>query len=190
MTPDLRGVAAPDEKGRSIEWVDWTDLDLDEEQIAIQIAPASSLPKSFPGRLQKVIELGQAGMDKRWAMSLLEDPDLDKYTRLENAPLEDLVATMEHMLETGDYIEPGDYQDCALGIRIAQRFWSLAKMAKRPENLTANLELWMHDAAKKLEQGLGKPPEPMAAPATPAGPGAPNMPGMGGGAPPMPPMGA
>ena len=186
MHGNLRGVVSPDEKGAKIEFVDWTKLDLDEEQIAIQISPASALPKSFSGRLQKVVELAQAGvMDKRWLASLLDDPDLDKFSRLENAPLEDLIATAEHMLSTDDYIEPGDYQDCALGIRVMQRYWSLAKMGQRPQEKIGLLEMWMRDAAAKLQAGKGQPPDIMASAPPPQARTAmamPSMPGPGGAA--------
>lgn len=135
----------------SFEEIEWSDVDLDEDQFQIQVSPASSLPKTQAGRIESVVNLVQSGVvDRTQAALLLDLPDLDKFNQLNNAPLEDLTAIMEHMLATGDYIEPLEYMDLALGIRLATRFWSRARLAKADDERVELLARWMREASEML----------------------------------------
>lgn len=176
----LDGVHFVDAESGESGYVDFSELDLDDDMIEVQIYPASSLTKDMAGRIQDVVNLVQAGVvDQPNAAQLLADPDLDKFTRLNNAPMEDLQMIFESMLDGGDYIAPLAYQDCSLGIKVATRYWARARVQGVDEERTGLLEIWMKDASDLLASGQGKPPAPLPAPEQSANPMAmPAMPAM------------
>lgn len=186
-TDDLKGVTVASEKNDAMDVIDLDGVDLDESFVEISVYPSSSLPKTLSGRIQHAVDLVQAGIFNRTqAAAVIGElsPDIDKQTRLNNAPFEDLSSVMEHMLATGEYVAPLPFQDCALGIKLATRYWSRARINGVDESRYGLLEAWMDEAAKLLDAGRGRPPEPPAPPppqgqtamATPAIPGGPGMP--------------
>jgi len=75
-----------DSRADKIEQLVWKHEKDDEEDIKIVIYPSSSLPQTPAGRLDRVVEMIQAGLvSPEEARQLLDFPDLDKYNRIANA---------------------------------------------------------------------------------------------------------
>lgn len=145
----------------------------------VEVYPASALPSSPAGRLERVTEMAQAQLiSPEEARALLDFPDLEKHNRLANAAYEDLEAMFEHFIgKDGEYIEPLPWQDLRTGIRLGTSYWLRGRMDKVPKQRLDRVARWLADAADMLE-----PPPPPQAEAPPAAP-PPMPPGQMGGVP-------
>ncbi len=173
-----------------IETIKWADIDLDEEAYEMKLYAASLLPESPAGRLQVVMEMAQAGMiDKEEQMSLLEYPDLESYTSLLTASVEDIQYVISKMLEDGEYQAPEPAQDLKRGIKMVGAAYLRAKNSDVDLNKLSLLQQWIEDASELIGQTVQAPPPPeggagmpgllpgMGAPPMPGAPSAPPVPG-------------
>jgi hypothetical protein len=143
------------------------DIGADANDFEIQVMPASGLPQTPAGKLERVVEMANAGMvDQREARRLLGMPDLEKADRLANAALDDIDRTMEHMLRTGEYLSPLPMQDLAYGLKACASYWLRARMDGEDERKLDLLARWMAEAADTLKPPV-PPVPPIAAPAAP-----------------------
>ena len=143
----------------------------------MKIYPSSALPTTPAGKLEKVIELYQAGfLGKEEAFSLLDFPDLEAASSRVGADYNDIMMIIEKMLDEGKYQTPEPYQNLELGVKEVQRAYLKARMNSAPKDRLELLRRWISQAQNMM--GLAKPPP---------------MPDMGGGLPmggaPMPGMG-
>jgi hypothetical protein len=167
-TTGLRGVNVVDDKNNVVERIEADDLDwdMDDDLVEVQVYPASSLPKTLPGRVQMAVEMAQSGaFDRTQIQAVLGDmhPDIDKHARLNNAPWQDLCMVFEHMLSTGEYVTPIEFQDLSLGVKLATHYWCRARVNGLDEDRYGLLEAWMSEATAMLQAGQ-QPPMPPAAP--------------------------
>lgn len=152
-------------KGKKfVESIDWSEVDMEEDQYMMHVYPVSSLASDPSGRLSDVQELIQAGMiDPKYGMKLLDFPDLTEYENRANAPITDLEWTIEQIADKGKYYSPEPYQDLQLGIQMMQQSYLFYRSRNLPEE---NLELfrrWMEEA----NELLAKAAAPAMAPAMP-----------------------
>jgi hypothetical protein len=153
-----------------------SDINLDSDQFEISVLPASGLPQTPAGRLERVVEMAQAGMiDQRESRRLLGMPDLEKADRLANAPLDDIDRTMEHMLRTGEYIAPMPMQDLAYGLRMCASYWLRARMDGEEDKKLDMLARWLSEAADILRPDAPVPTIPNVPLGAGGAPGAPVM---------------
>lgn len=146
-------IMAPDKKG--CEMISFKDADLDKEKYMIQVYPTSMLPKTPAGRLEYVQELIGAGMiEPQVGLSLLEFPDIEKYTKLQTAPQEDILATIDHMLDTDEYLPPETFQNLQFGIQMMNSAYLYYKNQKCPDEKLDLLLRWINDAMVLMQ-----PPE-------------------------------
>jgi len=194
--------------------IKWRDVDLKEDMYAIDIREASALSSSPSGRRAELTEAMEGGLiDKPEARSLLAWPDLEQADRIANAPLEDLLYTMDYMLENGEYLPPSKHQWLDKGLEIATSYALRAKIDDVPEEKQKLLLRWIDDAEKLREQeqkaainqqaelkkteqeAMGPPPEPVPPPPMGMGGPPPGMeqgmapPPVDPGPPPQPPQG-
>ena len=174
-----KGEYAVTVKGRKfIETIDWAEVDLADDQYSMQIFPTSLLSSTPSGRLQDVQDLIQAGfIDKANGLRLLDFPDLESYTSLANAAIEDIEAMIEAMVDRGEYMPPEPFQDLALGVKMMQSAYLKAKADNVEEEHLELLRRWMEEANAKLT-----PPAPPASAPGVAGspeglPAGPELPG-------------
>ncbi len=175
--------------------IDWSDVDMDEDQYAMSIEASSLLSRTPAARVQEVIELLQSGLVKQEvALRLLGHPDLEREISIETAAIEDIEATIEELLD-GEYRSPEPFQNLPLGITRVQMAYLKARREGAPEDVLEGMRQWV-EQAQALLAPPAPPPDAMASdpgamPPDAAGPippemGAPAMPGT----PPPPPPGA
>ena len=168
--------------GRFFESIRFGDVALDDDEYLMKVFPVSALPHTPEGKLQFVSELEQKGyLTKEESMQLLEYPDLDRFTELQTAAMDDIMATLDSICETGEYIEPEPFMPLMMAQQMATNTYLRAKSSHELDE----------DRLEKLRQFIGAciqlqqappppPPNPFAMP-----PGAP--PGAPPGLPPGPP---
>lgn len=149
-----------------IEKINFKDISLAEDSYDLRVYPASALPQSISGRTQYTIDLLNAGMvSVPEARELLYNPDIERWNKVTNAPLDDLKNTFEHMLETGKYLEPLKFQNLQLGLEICTSYLARARVNGVPEAKQDLLARWIDEAVDMLA-----PPEPPIAEQAPPAP--------------------
>jgi hypothetical protein len=170
-------VLAPNKNGA--ELINFKDIDMDQDDYVIQTFPTSMLPKSPAGRLEYVQEMLAGGLlTPEEGMSLLDFPDTQKITKLKTSVYNDVLATIDHMLDTDNYLPPEPYQKLDVAIPIMQSAYLYYKNEKCPDEKLDLIIRWINDAimmtesiqeqaVMQQEQGdmtssdLGMPQEPM-----------------------------
>lgn len=174
----------PSQGRNELETIDWEAARMDRDSYTTKIMSSSFLPATPGGKLEKVVEMMQAGMiGREEGMMLLDYPDLEKINELNNAALRNIDRKVERMLEPewdederGDqYLPPEPFDNHALAMRRVTAAYQAATLDGAPEE---NLEL--------LRRYLIETQDAIEAAQAPAQ--APPMPGPGpGAAMPMPP---
>jgi hypothetical protein len=83
-----------------LEKINFKDLQIEIDDISIAIFPASALPDRPEARFKAVQEWIQAGfIDKESAMELLDSPDLDAFSQVDNAPKTAVDAIIDDAVE-------------------------------------------------------------------------------------------
>lgn len=140
------------ESKKFLQTIKWSEVAVDTDDFIMQMFPSSSLPSTPAGKLQYVQELVNTGyIEKEFALKLLDFPDLESYTDLVNAPLDDLLNNIQEIMD-GDYSPPEPYQDLNLGIKLFQSAYLKARRLKAPDNVLENLRTWMSTAEAMLSE--------------------------------------
>jgi len=151
------------------EDIPWSDVDLDRQAYELQVFPSSYLPQTPAGRLATVQDLLQAGfVDAKTAVSLLNFPDLDSFTSLSTAALEDVDRQIEAMLADGTEEHPEPYQDLELALSRTTSALLRARQEGAPAPRMRLLLNYIEEA-----QDLLQPPAPPAGPPIPGPEGLP-----------------
>lgn len=152
LARDMGDYEVKAESKRFIESINWNEIDLEDNEFVMQMFPTSSLPQTPSGRLAYVRELMQDGfVDQAWALSLLELPDLDTFTNLKTAPLEDILDTLEQVLYKGHFVTPEPFQNLDLGIDIFQSAYLQARKDRAPEARLELMRRWITLAQSMLD---------------------------------------
>jgi hypothetical protein len=132
---------------RALETIEWSDVDMEEDQYIMQVFPVSALSRTPAGRLQDIQELMSAGLiGKEDGMKLLDFPDLQEFYNFNNAGLENIERTIELMIDKGEYQTPEPYQNLQLGITKMQQAYLMYKNADAPEERLELFRRWIEDA--------------------------------------------
>ena len=135
-----------------IQEIKWEDINLEEDKYVLQMFPTSMLADTPSGKLADIQEYLQSGfIDQRYALKLLDFPDLEAYTRLANASIDDIEKQISYMLEEGEYFPPEPYQDLALGIKTMQSAYLWAKTQNAPEERLELLRRWIEQAKLMID---------------------------------------
>jgi hypothetical protein len=158
---------------RFFESIKWSDIDLEEDQYIMQVFPTSGLASTPAGRFQQIQEFLEAGfITPERAKKLMDMPDLESDTDLDVAALDDIEATMERMIDGGEYEPPEPYQNLTLGSAMMKNSYLKCKNDGVPEEVLEMLRNWVVDAETMLKP-LQPPVDPAAG--APAMPGQPDM---------------
>lgn len=142
-----------------LEKISLADAKLAENEYDINVWPASSLPLTPAGRLDRVVEmLGAQLISQEEAKELLDFPDLERFNRLENAQYEDFQRIFEYMLKEGEYIEPLPWQNLQQGIKICVSYWTRARMDGADEDRLDLLVRWMTEVDEMISAAMEPPP--------------------------------
>ena len=154
---------------KDIQSIKWSDIDLERDQYVMKVYPTSLLPTTPAAKLQKVIEMVQAGMiNNQEARGLLDYPDLEAVNQLATASSDGFKLLIEEMAEHGRYHPPEPFMNLAMGISMVQSAYIRAKINNAPE---ANLDL----LRRFMQESIGMLSAMAQQAAPPPGP-----PGMGG----------
>ena len=156
-----------------IEKIKWADIDLERNEYVMKVYPTSLLPTTPAAKLQKVIEMLQAGMlTQQEARALLDYPDLEAVNNMATASQELFNMMIERILEKGIYQAPEPYMNLSMGIAMMQSAYLRAKINSVPETRLDLFRRFIEDSIALLArmQAQAAPP-PMEAmgpgPATP-----------------------
>lgn len=160
----------------STENVDWSDVDLKNDEFVMKMYPISSLPDDPAGRLATIQEYAQAGyISPRTARRLSDFPDLEQVEDLQNAEEEWINEVLEKISEAPTekpkdflYIAPEPEDELSLCLELGLEYYAKGKKS--------NLEEWKLDLIRKfikdtkILQGVAAtpPPQPMMPQGAPA----------------------
>jgi hypothetical protein len=130
-----------------IESIKWSDIDIDEEAYVMKMFPTSMLPTEPAGRLAFVQELMDGGLiPQDWALELLDFPDLGNFVSLKNAATQDILDTIDEMINHGQYTPPEPYQNLQFGIETMQQAYLRGKHDGVSDKRLDLLRRWMTQA--------------------------------------------
>jgi hypothetical protein len=178
-----------------IEFIDWSEIDLDEDMYAIRVFPTNLLPSTPAGKLQLGEDLMKLGMSPEDMSDVIDFPDTDGWLKRRLAPRRVIERNIGHILKTGEFVSPEPFDNHKLALRLVNEAYASARLDKVPEAKLELLRRYMADTSDFLglpPPGPGQAIDPMAhgAPPMMPPPGGPMPPGMPPGPPMMPPPGA
>lgn len=173
-----------------ITFIDWSEIDLDEDMYAIRVFPTNLLPSTPAGKLQLGQDLMQLGMEPEDMADVIDFPDTEGWLKRKLAPRRVIERNIAHMLKTGEFISPEPFDNHELAMRLVNEAYASARLDKVPEEKLELLRRYMADTKDMLPPPPAPPAPPMPMdpmmgappPGMPPGP----MPPPG---PPMPPPG-
>ena len=161
-----------------IEKIKWSDIDLDRDEYVMKVYPTSLLPTTPAAKLQKVIEMLQAGMiSQQEAKALLDYPDLESVNSMATASQELFNMIIERILDKGIYQSPEPYMNLSMGIGMMQSAYLRAKINQVPEVRLDLFRRFIEDSIGMLAkmQAAAQQPAPMPMGAMGPGPDAPQQ---------------
>ena len=175
-----------------IEEIDWSDVNMPEDEYRIKTWPVNLLPDTPAGKLDAVEKMAQAGMiDPQMAMMLLDFPDIESFQSLHLANLKNILWIVDQVVYEGNWVEPRVYHNLELGIKYFQMAAARAETEGAPPRVIDQCIEWMALANDLMAQPPPAPPplggEPPMDPAMGGMPPAPTMATPMEGAPPMEP---
>lgn len=151
-------------KRDGVEFIKWSEIDLSEDSYVMQAYPTSFLSGTPAGQLDKVSELIELGMlTPDEAGSLLEFPDVQEVMSVKNAAYNDIMYTIETLLE-GKYLSPEPFQNLQLGITYIQSAYLKYKNKGVNEDSLQLMRRWIDEAMLLLNPDAGMEGDPDAMP--------------------------
>lgn len=142
-------------KGKKfIESIKWSQVDMDEDQFALIISAASSLPDSRAGRVQVATEwLTTENITNEEWRELIDIPDLQESTDLIRGPHDYIKQSIEKILADGKYVEPEAMDDLEYAMKYAVLSYQKAKQNNAPDDRLELLRLYI-DAVSRLTDDM------------------------------------
>ena len=174
---------AAEKDKNTISSIDWSEVDMEEDEYIIQVLPVSSLPQLPGPRQDRVLQLMQSGIiDPDTARELLDFPDLERHNDLASAARRSIERSIENMLDESIYEAPEPHTDLLLSLKMVQAAYNKALNDGVPEDNLVLLRQYMTEAHRLMQKAQAEQMKIAAAnaaqqaPAAPA-PGAPLAPG-------------
>lgn len=166
MSADGIDYAVKAESKKYIEEIKWSDIDVKDNDYIMQMFPVSMLPHAPAGRLALVQELVSNNfIPREFGLKLLDFPDIESYTSLATASLDDIMMVLGKIMTEGKYSSPEPYQDLATGIKVFQSAYLRARCEDVEESKLEMLRRWISNAEALLssasqaqQQGAGPQP--------------------------------
>lgn len=159
---------------KSVEYIDFGDVNLDEDSYVMKMFPTSMLPSTPTGRLQFAEEMIQSGIiSPEDVLDILGFPDTDELSKRRNAARNVVERNMSHMLKTGDVVTPEPYDNHPLAMRLCNETYHEWRLDGVPEDRLQLLRDYMAatDALMNppapMDPNLNAPPMPLGAPMAP-----------------------
>lgn len=129
------------------EKIKWSEVRMDKADYVQHVYPTNLLPSTPEGKLSTAIEMTDAGFfSKDEALSLLDYPDVKSIVTIKRAKINDILDTIEHMIDKGEYLPPEPYQSLDLGIEYCQSYYLKYKNQNVPIDRLSLLIRWISDA--------------------------------------------
>lgn len=166
-----------------LETVDWSEIDLSEDDYVMKMYPVSSLPETPEGKLQTIQEYIQAGMlTPRTGKRLLDFPDLEQVEDIQDASEDYLNKVFEMMIEDGIYTPPRPQNDLKLARELALEYYNQGLLHNMDEDKLELINRFVDQIGMIEEQAMPQPQmgaTPQAAPMPePTSDLIPNVPGV------------
>jgi hypothetical protein len=114
---------------RFIEKIDWSDVDMENDEFQLQIYPVSKLPNDPEGRLATIQEMMQAGLITPEAgRRLLDYPDLEAEENLYNAASDYIHMILDKIVEDGEYTAPSPDDNLQLAKKLVLEYIAQGKL--------------------------------------------------------------
>lgn len=115
--------------------IDLPQMDMLDDPFVIQCYDASSLPKDPAGRLEKVVEMMQAGIiSMSEGRRLLDYPDIEQVDRLANASEERILQILDEIVDKGKYTPPDPFMNLELANQLVTQYYNLYAQSKLEED--------------------------------------------------------
>ena len=153
IADDGEDIAVVAESKSFVKTINWSEIQLKDNDFVMKMFPASSLPTTPAGRLKYVEELIDAGfVDRAYATDLLDFPDIEEYNSLSNAIVEDIKWTAYKMLYENEYSSPEPMQGLQLGVDTMRLYYLRAKREGAPEDRLELLLRWITTAEALVQK--------------------------------------
>lgn len=141
-------------RGNVVKEIDWSEVNLRDEQFVMKCFPVSSLPQDPAGRLETLTEWVQAGwVSWREAKRLMDFPDLEALDSLQNASEEMLLDAIEHMIDDPKYVYvPENLDDLALAQELALEYIQRGKLQNMEEPILEKLRRFLAQVQAMQQQ--------------------------------------
>ncbi len=171
-----------------LESIDWSDVQLEQDEYWIKAFPTSELPEEPTAKLQTVQEYVQAGfITPKAARRLLAMPDIEKADMIANAPDDLIEKSIEQILYEGKEVAIDNEWDLQTAFNQALLYLNYAKCWNCPPDRILKLQDFKDNVFSRLQPQQPAAPEmapspdgatPQANPqATPTSDLIPNVPG-------------
>lgn len=139
-----------------VQSIKWSDVSLKDDQFAISVYPASSLPLSPAGRRAELTEAMNSGLiEKEQAQALLAWNDISKYQKMQAAPLDALELELEQLISSGTYKPPTRFSNLQLALRMGHLYHEMHRVEGTDEKRIQLIERWIVDVEDLL--GINQP---------------------------------
>lgn len=153
----------------SIEYISWSDVDLDDDAYVIRVYPTSLLPTTPAGKLSWAQDMMQSGvMPPEDVLDVVDFPDTEAYAKRRNAARRVIERNISHMLRTGEPVSPEPFDNHSLALRLVNEAYHEARLDGVPDDRLSLLRDYM----ALTQNFMTPPPAPpsMQPPPEPAGP--------------------
>ncbi len=145
-----------------MESIKWKDVFIPDDAYIMRCFPTGILPSEPSGKLEKVMEMVNAGFySQEEARSLLDFPDLKKVNARKNSATDIILKILDTMLNQGRYIAPEPFMNLELARALAQEVYMQAQVDNAPEDRLELLINFMEDIEALINPPL--PEDEMAA---------------------------
>lgn len=172
--------------GETVERIEWSECDLDEDEFVVRAYPVSSLQGTPAEQLATANDMLMNGAITavEWAR-LINRPDLKAAMSLNDAPHDLVEKLLSKMVIRNQYIAPEPFFNLQMCFDVGTTAYNKAVLDEVPEERLELIRKWLVQtkALMKAEAARNAPPAPAGPP-----PGEPMPPDMGA-PPPMPPGG-
>lgn len=119
-------IRAPGKK--FIQSIDWKDVNLEEDEYIMKAFPVSSLPTDPAGRLETINEYEATGkISPRTARKLLDFPDVEQYTNLQDAQEDYLTMIIDKIIDDGEYTAPEPFDNLEMAEELVLEYYAQGK---------------------------------------------------------------
>lgn len=102
-----------------IEKIYWKDIKIERSNYIMKSYPTNFLRTEPSGKLADLQDLLALGIvDKREGATLIDFPDIESITAYKNAPVENIQAVLEKIVDDGEYTPPTPYQALDYGMKL------------------------------------------------------------------------